>query len=209
MLAWSFVETMGGGGLNLTETLSCIAPSSLEATTLWSSSSSPAEGSVPPAHFGAERAVDVAAGVLYTQSENQSVGRFDLRTKQPMPRLVTGGARFACLHYDPAERRLGGIAVPSRDPGSRPGGGGGGGGLALVSIDTTTGEVTTRLQMPDFPAAAGGLALFYLDRSVSPGDSFSPVSRPACTFDPGTGALAFLLVDEDTAVKPAYASRAL
>ena len=33
-------------------------------------------GDIPPAFFGAERAVDTSSGILYTQSENQSMGRF-------------------------------------------------------------------------------------------------------------------------------------
>ena len=73
----------------------------------------------------------------------------------------------------------------------------------------TTGAVTTRLAVHDFPPVAGGLSLFYIDASAHPGDMFSPVSRPACSFDVTTGVLAFLLVEIDADVKPAFANKAM
>ena len=136
MLAWSYLETVGGGSstINVTETLSCVDPVSLHATVLWSNSSSPTEGKVPPAHFGAERAVDTREGLLYTQSETQDVGVFDVVAKKARARLETGGRRIACLHYDPAEKRLGGVVLHTAwwhdDPTPS---------AELVSIDTATG----------------------------------------------------------------------
>ena len=73
----------------------------------------------------------------------------------------------------------------------------------------TTGAVTTRLAVHDFPPVASGLSLFYIDASAHPGDMFSPVSRPACSFDVTTGVLAFLLVEIDADVKPAFANKAM
>ena len=202
MLAWSYLETVvsGSGAINLTEALSCVDPVSLQATVLWSNSSSPGEGSVPPAYFGAERAVNVQGGVLYTQSETQDIGVFDVGANTARPRLQTGGRRITCLHYDPAEKRLGGVVLHTSS---------GSFAAELVSIDTATSAVTTRLAVHDFPPAAGGLSLFYLDESSQPGDMFSPVSRPACSFDARTGMLVFLLVESDRDVKPAYANKAM
>ena len=201
MLSWSFLETIGAGALNLTETLSCVDPHTFRATSLWTNVSSPSEGFVGPAFFGAEHAVDVDAGVLYTQSENQSMGRFDLNTRKVLKRLDTGGKRLSCLHYDAAEKRLGGIVVHKAHPSSPDSPG----GMELVSIDTGTGAVTTRLEVPGFPPV--GLSLYYIDPSSAPGDGFSPVARPACSFDRGSGGLAFLLVEKDAAVKPAFANK--
>jgi len=205
MLSWSFLETIADGSLNLTETLSCVDPHSFNATRLWSNVSSSSEGSVPPAFFGAEHALDLGAGVLYTQSENQSMGRFDLTTRKVLDRLDTSGKRVSCLHYDSTEKHLGGIVQDvflGEDDASS-----GSGGMELVSIDTNTGAVTTRLKVPDFPSAASGLSLYYIDPSAVPGDGFSPVARPACSFDHASGTLAFLLVDKDTTVKPAFANK--
>lgn len=202
MLAWRYLETVGSGSaaINLTEALTCVDPVSLQTTVLWSNSSSPTDGSVPPAYFGAERAVDAQAGVLYTQSETQDIGVFDVGAKKARPRLQTGGRRIICLHYDPAENRLGGVVLHASS---------GSAAAELVSIDTATGAVTTRLAVHDFPPAAGGLSLFYLDASTRPGDVFSAVSRPACSFDASTGTLAFLLVESDPDVKPAYSNKAM
>ena len=202
MLAWSYLETVAGGSLNVTEALRCVDPVSLQATLLWSNSSSPTEGSVPPAYFGAERAVDTHEGVLYTQSETQDLGVFDVGATKARPRLETGGRRITCLHYDPTEKRLGGVVLHAAA-------GSAAASAELVSIDTATGSVTTRLSVHDFPPPLGGLSLFYVDASTHPGDMFSPVSRPACSFDATTGVLAFLLVEIDPDVKPAFANKAM
>ena len=202
MLSWSYVETIEADSLNLTETLSCVDPHSFKTTILWSNSTSPTEGLVPPSFFGAEHAVDLDTGVLYTQSEKQSMGRFDLKTRKVLDRLDTSGKRIECLHYDSYSSRLGGIVRDASldvDASSS---------IELVSIDIDTGIVTTRLKVPDFPSsAASGLSLYYIDPSAGPGDGFSPVTRPACSFDNASGMLAFLLVDEDTDVKPAFANK--
>lgn len=200
VLAWSLVETIYGGALNVTESLTCLAaaPPHAPTATLWTRSSAEAEGRVPPAAFGGERAVDHGAGVLYTQSENASLGRFDLRTRKPLPPLDVGGRTVSCLHYDAAARRLGGI---TRAPA---GGGSLGGDMELVSIDTATGALSTRLNITDFPMACTRLSIYEIDASHSPGDIFSPASRPACSFDADSGALAFLLVTTDSAATPAF-----
>ena len=197
VLAWSLVETICGGALNVTESLSCLgcSPPHAPTATLWTRSSADEEGRVPPAAFGGEHAVDHGAGVLYTQSENASIGRFDLRARQALPRLDVGGRTISCLHFDAAAKRLGGIARVAGDSPSD---------MELVSIDVATGAVSTRLNITDFPMACTRLSIYEIDASHSPGDIFSPASRPACSFDADTGVLAFLLVATDAAATPAF-----
>jgi hypothetical protein len=202
MLSWTYEETMstGSSAVNLTEVLKCVNPKTHESSPLWSQSSSPKQGAIPAANFGAERAVDVDSGVLFTQSKNQSVGRYDLHSKKQLARLEkTAGKQFMCLHYDAAEKRLGAIVQAKSSPSD----------WQLVSIDTDSGAVTTRLNISDFPMACTRLSLFYLDQSSAPGDIFSAVSRPACSFSEEDGTLAFLLVAHDLSVKPAFANTAM
>jgi hypothetical protein len=126
------------------------------------------------------------------------MSRYDLRASKVLPRLDTGGKAVSCLHYDPVAKRLGGISTQPGDASVD---------MELVSIDPGSGEVTTRLRITDFPMACTRLQIFQIDPSAAPGDHWAPVSRPACTFDPATGRLAWLLVDQDPAQHPAFANR--
>jgi hypothetical protein len=220
VLAWSYEEThsSGPGGtgafVNVTEELSCIGDAApFAARVLWGRASSyPNDGTTPqpPAAFGGERAVDATAGILYSQSANQSLGRFDLASAggKALPRLsVEGGAALSCLHYDPKTRRLGGLVASAPPSPSSSSSSAAAAAFPtdwrLVSVDTTTGALTTRLRIPGFPTAASGLALYAVDASSGAN------RRPACAFDAGTGELALLLVATDAAARTAFANEAM
>jgi hypothetical protein len=119
MLAWNYVlsSQMGSEAINVTEALQCVDPSTHKPTVLWSQDSQAMQGSVKPAFFGPERAIDLDSGILFTQSEKMGMGTFDLHSNKTLGRLAkTAGTRLVCLHYDAVEQRLGGI-VQAVSPG--------------------------------------------------------------------------------------------
>ena len=106
-------------------------------------------------HYGFGHAVDASKGVLFTQSENQSVQVLDLAKNKSLPALAgTSGKQLMCMYYDSLAKKLGGI-VSTTSAGMSC--------FQLVSVDTATGAMRYVSQPWSTKQWLGGLELFHHD----------------------------------------------
>ena len=133
-----------------------------------------------PQGLGYSHALDAAGGLLYAQDGTGDIAVFDVSSKAFKDPLPAGGAERACLHYDPATKRLGALVRGSAA-----------GSWALASVDAATGAVAQRLALPPL----GGLVPY----SVRDG------GPPTCSFSAATGTLAVQLERVDANATYAYA----
>jgi hypothetical protein len=199
LITWQYEEehSTGASAVTVVETLNRLDPLTGKTAMVWTNTTEVTTDSPPPAFFGADYALNAGGGILFTQSQNQSIGKFDLQAGKALPRLqLTDGEKFMCLHYDQSTNTLGALVASTAEdtvnlvaPSA----------LNLVSINTKTGKLTTRLQLPpSFPA----YPFFHLDAKPS-------LFPPVCSFSESTGQLAFLHVDADPGALPAFANRAM
>ena len=154
VVAWTYVEfhSTGSGAVGVNELLQVLDTSSgAVVRTLGNVSTEFPDGNLGPPHYGFGHAVGTSSSVLYTQSENQSVQVLDLAHNKSLPPLVgTSGTELLCMHFDAATKRLGGIVNKTAS-------------MELVSVDTTTGAISSTGVSWDTKTFPGNLQFFHHD----------------------------------------------